>query len=86
MSRLATGSWQGPIASGYGLHLVFINNRTESWLPPLAEIRDSVLYELLAERRQQANTAFYKTLLERYDVIVEQPSAQQNMVEMELTQ
>jgi hypothetical protein len=86
MSTLATGSWQGPIASGYGLHLVFINNRTESWLPPLPEIRDSVLYELLAERRQQANTAFYKTLLERYDVIVEQPSAQQNMVEMELTQ
>ena len=86
MATLATGSWQGPVASGYGLHLVYINDRTESWLPPLAEIRDSVLYELLAERRQQANTAFYKTLRERYDVIVEQPSAQQNMIGMELTQ
>ena len=83
---LATGSWQGPIASGYGFHLVFIKDRTESWLPPLAEIRDSVLYELLAERRQQANSAFYKTLRQRYDVIIEQPLANQNMAEMELTQ
>ena len=86
LGTLATGSWQGPIASSYGLHLVFIKDRTESWLPPLTEIRDSVLYELLAERRQQANTAFYKTLRERYDVIIEQPSVNQSMVEMELTQ
>ena len=86
LGTLAAGSWQGPIASGYGLHLVFINDRTESWLPPLAEIRDSVLYELLAERRQQANSAFYKTLRERYDVIIEQPLANQSMAEMELTQ
>lgn len=86
LGTLAAGSWQGPVASGYGLHLVFIKDRTESWLPPLAEIRDSVLYELLAERRQQANSAFYKTLRERYDVIIEQPLANQNMVEMELTQ
>ena len=86
LGRLAAGGWQGPIASGYGLHLVFIKDRTVSWLPPLAEIRDSVLYELLAERRQQANSAFYKTLRERYDVIIEQPSVNQSMAEMELTQ
>ena len=86
LGTLAAGSWQGPIASGYGLHLVLINDRTESWLPPLAEIRDSVLYELLAERRQQANRAFYKTLRERYDVIIKQPSVNQSMAEMELTQ
>ena len=76
LDGLTTGSWQGPIASGYGLHLVYITDRTEAWLPPLAEIRDSVLYELMAERRQQANQAFFDTLRERYDVIVEQPPQQ----------
>jgi peptidyl-prolyl cis-trans isomerase C len=86
LASLAAGSWQGPVASGYGRHLVYINDRTESWLPPLADIRDPVLYEVLAERRQQANSAFYKTLLERYEVIVEQPLTQQSLVEMELTQ
>ena len=76
LNALTTGSWQGPIISGYGLHLVFIEDRSEAWLPPLAEIRDAVLYELLAERRQQANQAFYNNLRERYDVIVEQPPQQ----------
>jgi peptidyl-prolyl cis-trans isomerase C len=85
-ATLAAGSWQGPVASGYGLHLVYINDRTEPWRPLLSEIRDSVLYEVLAERRQLANSAFYKTLLERYDVIVEQPLMQQSLVETELTQ
>jgi hypothetical protein len=79
LATLTPGSWQGPVASGYGLHLVYVNDRTESWLPPLDEIRDSVLYELMAERRQQANKAFYQSLRERYQVIVEQPSPQQGM-------
>jgi hypothetical protein len=79
LATLTPGSWQGPVASGYGLHLVYVNDRTESWLPPLDEIRDSVLYELMAERRQQANKAFYQSLRERYQVIVAQPSPQQGM-------
>ena len=72
LASLETGSWQEPVASAYGLHLVYIIDRTEARLPPLAEIRDSVLYELLAERRQQANQAFIEALRERYQVIVEQ--------------
>jgi len=71
LSGLAAGSWHGPVASGYGLHLVYIKDRTEAWLPPLAEIRDSVLYEVLADRRKQANQAFFETLRERYEVVVE---------------
>ncbi|UCB54392.1 MAG: peptidyl-prolyl cis-trans isomerase [Thiotrichales bacterium] len=79
LNQLIPGRWQGPVVSGYGLHLVYIKQRSESWLPPLAEIRDSVMYEFLAERRQQANQAFYETLRERYEVIVEQAGLQQNM-------
>lgn len=73
IGKLEPGSWQGPVASGYGLHLVYVKQRTEAWLPPLSEIRDAVLYALLAERREQANQAFYETLRERYNVIIEQP-------------
>ena len=86
LAALTTGSWQGPIISGYGLHLVYVTDRSEAWLPPLAEIRDTVLYELLAERRQQANHAFYKSLRERYDVTIEQPPQQQSMARMESAQ
>ncbi len=83
LGALTTGSWQGPVVSGYGLHLVYIKDRTEAWLPPLAEIRDSVLYELLAEQRKQANQKFYQSLRDRYDVIVEQPLVRKDMAGME---
>lgn len=73
LAGLTPGQWQGPVASGYGLHLVFVQERTDARLPPLTEIRDTVLYELLAERRTQANQAFFEKLRERYDVIVERP-------------
>jgi hypothetical protein len=76
LDSVEAGSWQGPIPSAYGLHLVNINQRTEARLPALGEVRDSVLYEVLAERRQQANQAFYKALRNRYQVIVEQQPAE----------
>jgi hypothetical protein len=71
LENVEAGSWQGPIPSAYGLHLVNIRQRTDARLPALSEVRDSVLYEVLAEKRQQANQAFYKALRERYQVIVE---------------
>lgn len=86
LATLAADSWQGPVASGYGLHLVYIKDRSDAWLPPLAEIRESVLYELLAERRQQANQAFYRALRERYDVIIEQPTEHQSMAVTDTTE
>jgi hypothetical protein len=86
LATLAADSWQGPVASGYGLHLVYIKDRSDAWLPPLAEIRESVLYELLAERRQQANQAFYRALRERYDVIIEQPSEHKRMAVTDTTE
>jgi hypothetical protein len=40
LSGLASGRWEGPVASGYGVHLVFVSERTEGRLPALAEVRD----------------------------------------------
>ena len=31
------GEWQGPVASGYGTHLVFVRDRVDEHVPPLAE-------------------------------------------------
>jgi len=36
------GSWSGPIASGFGLHLVFVRARTELLRPQLADVRAQV--------------------------------------------
>jgi hypothetical protein len=68
---LPVGEWQGPVRSGYGLHLVRINSRSESQPRTLDEVRDKVRDEWLAQQQRQHNEAFYEALRARYDIVVE---------------
>jgi hypothetical protein len=65
------GQWFGPVESGYGIHLVFVEQRTEGRLPELAEIRDAVRRELTNARRLESNEKFFQNLLKHYQVVVE---------------
>lgn len=71
LSSMEVGSWGGPIASGFGLHLVRIDERVESRLPELESVSDYVTRELLAMRRQQAIDALYTRLAENYAISIE---------------
>ena len=71
LTALETGKWQGPIKSGYGLHLVFIDERTEPRHSDLANIQDKVRWDLLAERRKEMDAAFYNELRKKYQVKIE---------------
>lgn len=73
LSGLDTGTWSGPVESGYGLHLVYIDRRTAPRNPPLDEIRDKLRWDVLAERRQQVDQAFYSELRKKYEVVIEDP-------------
>ena len=73
LSALPVASWQGPIESGYGVHLVFVAQRTDSRLPALAEVREQVRREYLDAKRREATDNFYKVLLSRYNVRMEAP-------------
>jgi len=70
-----TGSWQGPVTSGYGLHLVHISKRIDGKIPDLAEVREAVQREWTAAKRKQSNEAFYEMLRERYTISVASPKA-----------
>ena len=67
--------WQGPIPSSFGLHFVFVDERTPGNLPPLHAIRQAVQKEWLSERRLKAEEALYGTLRDRYEIVVEAPPA-----------
>ena len=69
------GSWQGPIESGFGLHLVKISEKIDGMVPALAEIRDLVSREWMSVKRVETNEAFYAVLLERYIVTLAEPIA-----------
>jgi hypothetical protein len=73
LSALTPGQWQGPVPSGYGVHLVYVSERTEGRIPPLADVRDAVRREWANVGRVEANETFYQTLLQRYTVTIERP-------------
>ena len=68
---LPINKWSGPVGSGYGLHLVYISSRTEDILPPLAKIRERVISEWRREKQREANDIFYKSVQQRYEIILD---------------
>ncbi|WP_455200816.1 peptidylprolyl isomerase, partial [Kaarinaea lacus] len=79
LAELKTGQWQGPVDSGYGIHLVKVEKRTEPSLPPLEEVRDKVKTEYIAELQRDANQKFYQSLRERYEIVVESGNTERSV-------
>ena len=75
LEELPTGSWQGPLPSGYGLHLVRVGARSEGLVPPLERVREDVLREWQNEHRLAQTEELYRKLFENYTVTVEAPPA-----------
>ena len=69
--KLPVGPWAGPVESGYGLHLVRVDARTDAVAPELGQVRDKVRNEWLADQRRKTNDLLYAELRKRYEVVVE---------------
>jgi len=75
LSGLKSGKWEGPVRSGFGLHLVLVTKRVGGRLPELKEVREIVKRNVMAERQKELKDAAYAKLRERYDVVVEKTKA-----------
>ena len=75
LTKAPLGTWAGPLESSYGLHLVRVNARIPEVAPPLANVRESVLRDLLSDRRRQELDTEYEKLRARYTVVVEPSEA-----------
>ena len=72
--QLETGDWQGPVQSGYGLHLVRVNEKVAAQTPELASVIDKVRADLMFEQRQITNKKIYEGFKGRYEIVVEDVS------------
>jgi hypothetical protein len=63
--------WHGPIASGYGLHLVHIGQRVEGRLREYEVVRDRLVEHYNRVRRERARDALYESLAKDYEIVVE---------------
>jgi len=73
--KLPVGEWSGPVESGYGLHLVRVDSRTDSRAPSLGQVRDKVRGEWLSEQQRKNNDLLYAEFKKRYEIIIEGPAA-----------
>jgi hypothetical protein len=73
LTQLETGRWLGPVVSGFGLHLVFIEERVEANVPDLEVVRDAVIREWREVKRQDVNKVFFAELRSRYSVVIDRP-------------
>jgi hypothetical protein len=64
-------SWQGPIESGYGFHLVRISEKIDARMPELASVIEKVRTDCTYEQRQKMNKEIYERFKERYEIVVE---------------
>lgn len=79
VSGLAPGSWQGPVESGYGWHLVFVHSVIPGRVPAFEEIEPDVKTAWLTDQKQQGWQKSYDAMRAKYTVFLpappDQPSA-----------
>jgi hypothetical protein len=62
--------WDGPVRSGFGLHVVRVDARQESLNPDLDEVRSAVTRDWFAVRRRDALEAFYDDMAANYEIVI----------------
>lgn len=78
---LDTNIWQGPVASGYGFHLIRISEKTAARMPELAAIVEKVRTDFMFEQRQKTNKEIYDKFKARYEIVIEDMTEQSRMAE-----
>jgi parvulin-like peptidyl-prolyl isomerase len=73
LARLSPGSWHGPIESGFGWHLVFVDTMIPGRVPAFEEVEPDVKSAWLNEQKASAWEKSYKDLRAKYTVLLPAP-------------
>ena len=76
LEKLKPGSWQGPVESGYGWHLVYVDTVIPGRIPAFEEMEPDVKTAWLAEQKQQAWQKAYADMRAKYTLLLPNPGDQ----------
>ena len=71
--KLKPGSWQGPVESGYGWHLVFVDSVIPGRVPVFEEVESDVKTAWLGDQKQQAWQKAYEDMRSKYTILLPGP-------------
>lgn len=77
LEKVKPGSWQGPIESGFGWHLVFVDTVIPGRVPAFEEVESEVKIAWLGEQKTQAREKAYQSLRAKYTVLLPAPPDKQ---------
>jgi len=77
VAKLAPGSWQGPIESGFGWHLVFVDTVIPGRIPPFEEVEPDVRTAWLGEQKAKAWQKAYREMRAKYTILLPAPPGAQ---------
>jgi len=77
LEKITPGSWQGPIESGFGWHLVFVDTVIPGRIPAFEEVESEVKTAWLGEQKAVAREKAYKSLRSKYTVLLPAPPDKQ---------
>jgi hypothetical protein len=76
--RLKPGSWQGPVESGFGWHLVFVDSFVPGRSPDFEEIEPDVKTAWLSQQKAEAWQKAYDAMRAKYAVLLPAPPAEES--------
>jgi hypothetical protein len=74
------GSWVGPVESGFGWHLVWIEALAKPPAPPFETVAQQVKSDWLSEQRSESKREHFDALKARYEVVVVMPTSTSGIV------
>ena len=77
VEKLPAGAWQGPIESGYGWHLVFVDSVIPGRIPAFEEVESDVKTAWLGEQKTRAWEKAYQEMRAKYTVLLPVPSGKE---------
>jgi len=64
------GLWSGPVKSGYGWHLVFIESLAPGRQPEFEEVKSEVITQWETNQRAEFKAEAYRVMREKYEVVL----------------
>lgn len=74
---LAPGTWQGPVLSGYGVHLVYVHELERTPLPDFDVIREQVKQDWMQKRRGELMDEYVSEVVAGYEVVIDDRPAEE---------
>jgi peptidyl-prolyl cis-trans isomerase C len=76
-----TGLWQGPIESGYGWHVIFIDSLTPARVPEFEEVETDVRTQWVSAQRDQTKQRMYEQMKSHYEIVLPKKPAEVKVAE-----